>query len=57
MTSARNVSLTPQHEQVIKNAVERANVDSIPYWSQDLAFKLIKMNQLNWVYWKTTDTV
>jgi hypothetical protein len=32
-------------------------VESVPYYLQDLAFKLIKMNDLNWSNWNLTDTV
>ena len=44
-------------DDVIKTALERANVESIPYWQQDLGFKLIKMNEINFVYWNLTNSV
>jgi len=41
----------------IIRSIHRANVESVPYWKQDLPFKLIKLNELNWENWILTDTV
>jgi len=37
--------------------MDRANVGSVPYWQQDLPFKLIKLNELNYENWNDTDTM
>jgi hypothetical protein len=37
---------------VVKQAMDRVNLESIPFWSQDLGFKLIKMNEINAACWK-----
>ena len=37
--------------------MERANVSSIPFFKQDLPFKLVKLNDVNHEQWNLTDTV
>ena len=41
-----------QNKDVVKQAMDRVNLESIPFWSQDLGFKLIKMNEINAACWK-----
>ena len=38
-------------------ALSRANVESVPYYLQDLGFKLIKMNEVNYGVWNNSATV
>ena len=40
---------------MIVDAMERANL--VPNWQQDLNYKLIKLNEVNWKNWNLTDTV
>lgn len=41
----------------LQRALERGNIASVPYYEQDLVFKLIKLNEINFESWKYSDVV
>ena len=52
---AFSVPIDQKQAEGIKNAVERANVNSVVYWQQDFAFKLIKLKDLESSHWDMTE--
>lgn len=45
-----------ENDDSVLQAINRANVESVPFWKQDLGFKLIKMNEINFMNWNNTKT-
>jgi hypothetical protein len=42
---------------IIEKALERANVESVPYYKQQFVFKLVKLHEINHANWNQSDTV
>lgn len=53
----KNIAITKKHEQKVKQACERGNMSSIPYFDQDIAFKMIKITDINHEFWNLSNTV
>ena len=56
MTNPELLEAAADDDSVLQ-ALNRANVESVPFWKQDLGFKLIKMNEINFMNWNNTKTL
>ena len=56
MTNPELLKAAADDDSVLQ-ALNRANVESVPFWKQDLGFKLIKMNEINFMNWNNTKTL
>ena len=49
--------LSDTDKESLQRAMDRGNIDSVPYYEQDLVFKLIKLNEIDFESWKYSDVV
>lgn len=57
MMKNKNLPISEGHQRQVMQSLERGNVASTHYFQQDLAFKMIKITDLNHECWNLTDTV
>ncbi len=57
MEKNKKLAISEGHQRQVMQSLERGNVASTHYYQQDLAFKMIKITDLNHECWNLTDTV